>query len=227
MGALWQWFTDGAHWAGENGIPARLVEHVVVSGWALLLALLVTLPLAIAAGHLGRGGAVLTAVGTVGRALPTYALIVTLALWDPVGVGATSVVLALALFAAPPLLVNTYVALRSVQPELKDAAAGMGMTGAQRLWQVELPTAFPLIFAGVRTTVVQVLATATFGALVGAGTLGQFVVEGQGNQDYIELYAGVVLVALLCLTVDQLLAFVSRRADRRAGRSTRVTVTTS
>ncbi len=159
----------------------------------------------------------MTSVGNVGRAIPTYAVIVTFALWDPVGIGALAVVLGLAVFAAPPLLVNGHVAMRQVDADVKDAARGMGMTGGQLLRRVEVPLAFPLSFAGIRTTAVQVVATATFGALVGAGTLGQYIVEGFNTQDYAELYSGVVLIGVLCVGLEGLLALVQRRVSRRVG----------
>lgn len=220
MSGVWAWLTDPAHWAGPNGIPTRLAEHLVISAWALLLACALALPLAAWVGHTGRAGGVVSSVGNVGRAVPTYAVIVTFALWDPVGVGALAVVLGLAVFAVPPLLVNSYVAMRQVEADVKDAARGMGMTGGQLLRRVEVPLAFPLTFAGIRTTTVQVVATATFGALVGAGTLGQYVVEGFNNQDYAELYSGVVLVAVLCVGLELVLGLAERLVRRRFGVTT-------
>jgi osmoprotectant transport system permease protein len=217
VSGVWQWLTDPAHWTGDNGIPTRLVEHLAISGWAMLIALVLAVPPAVALGHRGRGGTVLVAIGNTGRAIPTYALIVTFALTDQIGVDAKAVVLALAVFALPPLLVNTYVALRGVDPDVKDAAVGMGMRGGQVLRRVELPLAFPLMFAGVRTATVQVVATATFAGLVGAGTLGAYVYEGFSIQDYDEMYAGVVLVAVLCVALEGVLALVQRFVSVRSG----------
>jgi osmoprotectant transport system permease protein len=217
VSGVWAWLTDPAHWTGENGIPYRTAQHLVISGWAILIATVVAVPAAVLSGHFGRGGGVLVAIGNVGRAVPTYAVIVILALTDQIGVGALAVVLALALFALPPLLVNTYVAMREVDVDVKDAARGMGMTGGQLLRRVELPLSFPLTFAGFRTATVQVVATATFGALVGAGTLGQFIVEGFNNQDYDEMYSGVVLVAVLCIAIDLVLGLAQRLVGRRTG----------
>ena len=220
MSGVWSWLTDPAHWTGENGIPTRLAEHLVISGIAMLIALVVAIPLALFFGHYGRGGGVLIAIGNIGRAIPTYAVIVTLALTDQIGVSSWSVILALAVFAVPPLLVNTYVAVRGVDADVKDAARGMGMTGAQVLRRTEIPLAFPLAFAGFRTTVVQVVATATFAALVGAGTLGAYVYEGFSIQDYDELYAGVVLVATLCILLELILAGIQKVVFRRLGQGT-------
>jgi len=133
-------------------------------------------------------------------------------------------VLALAIFALPPILVNTYVAMREVDPDVKDSARGMGMTGGQLLRRVELPLAFPLTFAGIRTATVQVVATATFGALVGAGTLGFYIVQGFGIQDYDEMYGGVVLVAVVCVLIDLVLAGVQHFVGRRSGIAVRSAV---
>ncbi len=221
MSGVWTWLTDPAHWTGENGIPYRTAQHLAISGWAILVATVLAVPSAVAAGHFGRGGGVLVAIGNIGRAIPTYAVIVILALTDQIGVGALAVVLALALFALPPLLVNTYVAMREVDQDVTDAARGMGMTGGQLLRRVELPLSFPLTFAGFRTATVQVVATATFGALVGAGTLGQYIVEGFNNQDYDEMYSGVVLVAVLCIAIDLGLGLVLRFVNRRTGQVSR------
>jgi osmoprotectant transport system permease protein len=217
VSGVWAWLTDPAHWTGDNGIPTRLVQHLVISGWAMLIALVVAVPLAVWLGHVGRGGAILVGIGNTGRAIPTYALIVTFALTDQIGVDALAVILALAVFAMPPLLVNTYVAMRGVDVDVKDAATGMGLTGGQLLRKVELPLSFPLLFAGVRTATVQVVATATFAGLVGAGTLGAYVYEGFSIQNYDELYSGVILVALLCVVLERLLAFVQRLVSRRYG----------
>jgi osmoprotectant transport system permease protein len=217
MSGVWAWLTDPAHWTGDEGIPHSLQQHLVISCWAMLIAVVVAVPFAVLAGHFGRGGTLLVAVGNIGRAIPTYAVIVILALTDQVGVGALAVVLALALFALPPMLVNTYVAVREVDPDVKDAARGMGMTGSQLLRRVELPLAFPLTFAGFRTAFVQVVATATFGSLVGAGTLGQIIVNGFSVQDYDEMYAGVVIVAVVCIGIDLLLAGIQRLVARRTG----------
>jgi osmoprotectant transport system permease protein len=224
---VWSWLTDPAQWSGPNGIPVRLVEHLRISGFALLLACLVALPVAVWLGHVGRGGFLAINVGNVGRAIPTYALLVIFASMDPIGVGEKAAVLALAVFALPPLLTNTYVAMRQVDPEVKDAARGMGMTGGQLLRRVELPLALPFTFAGLRTTTVQVVATATFAALVGGGGLGRYVVDGFGLQDPAELYGGVVLVALLSVAVELVLAAVQRRITRRTGTREPAVVTAS
>jgi osmoprotectant transport system permease protein len=213
MGDVWGWLTSSANWQGDAGIPHRLVEHLQISATAVLLAMAVALPVAIVLGHLGRGGFLAVNVGNVGRAIPTFGLLIIFASWSPIGVGNRAAILALALFAIPPLLTNTYIGMRGVDEDVKDAARGMGMTGRQVVRKVEVPLAVPLIFAGIRTATVQVVATATLAALVAGGGLGRYIVDGRGTQDNAQLYSGVVLVVLLCLALEGLLAVIQRRLD--------------
>ncbi len=217
MSGTWQWLTDPAHWHGADGIPTRLAQHLVISGLALLLACLVALPLGIWLGHRGRGGFLAINVGNAGRAVPTFGVLIIFASWKPIGVGDLAAVLALALFAIPPILTNTYVGLREVDADVKDAARGMGMTGAQQLRRVELPLARPLLFAGLATSTVQTVATATLAALVAGGGLGRYIVDGFALQDYPMLYGGTVLVATLCIGLEVVLRATQRRLDPTAG----------
>lgn len=221
VSGTWQWLTDPANWQGPNGIPTRLLQHLVISGLALLLACAVALPLGIWLGHRGRGGFLAINVGNAGRAIPTFGVLIIFASWKPVGVGDLAAVLALALFAVPPILTNTYVGLREVDADIKDAARGMGMTGGQQLRRVELPLARPLLFAGLATSTVQTVATATLAALVAGGGLGRYIVDGFALQDYPMLYGGTVLVAALCIGLEVVLRAVQRRLDPTA-RGTRV-----
>jgi osmoprotectant transport system permease protein len=224
MSGVWGWLTTSAHWHGDGGIPTRLYEHLQVSASAVLLALLVALPVGIVFGHLGRGGFLALNIGNVGRAVPTFGLLVIFASWTPIGVGNRAAILALALFAIPPLLTNTYIGVRGVDSDVKDAARGMGMTAGQIIRKVEVPLAIPLIFAGIRTAVVQVVATATLAALVAGGGLGRYIVDGRGTQDNPQLYSGVVLVVGLCLALEFVLGSLQKRIDpvRRQATAERV-----
>lgn len=207
------WLSDGAHWSGPSGVPARLLEHLVVSGAALALALLLALPLAFWLGARGRGGTAVVALANASRAVPVFAVLVLLVA-TPVGFGDRATVVALVLFAVPPLLTNAYVGVRDVDPEVREAARGMGMTRLQLLRQVELPLALPLIAAGVRTAAVQVVATATLAAYVGGGGLGRFVADGFARADPGMTAAGGVLVAVLALLVEAALGLVQRAVTR-------------
>ena len=175
------WLLDGSHWTGTDGVPARTLEHVQVSVTAVVLAAVLALPLAFLLGHTRRGGGLVGGLSNASRAVPTFAVLVLLAA-TPVGFGNRATVVALVLFAIPPLLTNAYVGVRDVDPEVLEAARGMGMTGMQVLRRVELPLALPLVAAGVRTAAVQVVATATLAAYVGGGGLGRLIAEGSPDQ---------------------------------------------
>lgn len=210
VAAVWQWLTDPAHWSGPDGIPVRTTQTLVISALAMLLAIAIAFPVGMLAGHFRRFGVLVTNIGNVGRAIPTFALLIIFASWDVIGVGDLAAVLALAVFAVPPLLTNTYVGVRDVDSAMVDGAQGMGMTDRQVLGRVELPTAIPMIGAGLRTTTVQVVATATLAALVGGGGLGRYVVDGFALQDVTLMMSGVVLVAVLSVGTEAVLAVLQR-----------------
>lgn len=213
------WLVAGENWTGPDGIPTRLLQHVELSGIAMVLAVAVALPIALGLGHWGRGGFVAINASNVGRAIPTLAVLVVLAVTPAIGIGNTAAVLALVLFAIPPVLTNGYVAMRGVDADVKESARGMGMTGGQLLRRVEVPLALPLIAAGVRTAAVQVIATATLAALVGSGGLGRYIIDGYAVLDYPQVYGGVVLVALLAVLTEVALGAVQRllTPGRRGG----------
>ena len=217
------WLGDSAHWTGVDGVPHRLAEHLAVSGAAVGIACLLALPVAFLLGHTGRGGAVAVNLSNASRALPTFALLVLLAA-TPVGFGNRATVVALTVFAIPPLLTNAYIGVRDVDREVREAARGMGMTGRQVLRRVELPLALPLVAAGLRTAAVQVVATATLAAYVGGGGLGRLIADGFGRADPAMTAAGGVLVAALALTVEVLLALLQRRVTPGAVRTPRAVV---
>ncbi|MFF4699783.1 ABC transporter permease [Streptomyces chattanoogensis] len=224
IAGAWQWLTTGANWAGEKGVWHRLSEHLWLSGVCLVLACLIALPVALWLGHLGKGGALAVNVSNVGRAVPTYAVLVLLTL-SPLGSqGDWPTVIALVLFAVPPLLTNAYLGMREADRNVVEAARGMGMSGPQLLLRVEIPLAYPLIMTGLRSATVQVVATATLAALAGGGGLGRIITAGFGNYDTAQVVAGALLVAVLALLVEGALvvadrAFDPMRGQRRAGRA--------
>lgn len=203
-----RWFTDGAHWAGEGGIVHRLVEHLVMSGASVTVAAALALPVGIWLGHTGRGGAVAVNVSNVGRAVPSFAILVLAA--QVVGIGWKPAFAALVALGVPPMVTNAYVGVREVDAGVREAARGLGMTGTQSLWRVELPVALPLVMAGVRTAAVQVVATATLAALVAWGGLGRFIVDGIAQRDFVQVFAGAGLVAVLSIVTELSLAGVQR-----------------
>jgi osmoprotectant transport system permease protein len=205
------WLSDGANWVGPDGAGGLLADHLRLSAISLLVAAVLVVPLGLWLGHLGRGGAVALNIGNVGRAVPTLAVLVLLALAPPpFGNDDLSVVTSLVLFAVPPVLTNTYVGVREVDRAAVDAARGMGMSGWQVLRTVELPLAAPLVVQGLRLAGVQVIATATIAALAGGGGLGRLITEGFNRQDQPQLIAGAVLVAALALVVEGLFELLQR-----------------
>lgn len=202
----WDWFSTGSHWTGSDGVTGRVVEHLSLSGEAVLLAAVVALPAGILIGHFGHGGVLAVNIANAGRAIPTLAVLVLLVL--ALGLGNEPVIYALALFALPPMLTNTYLGMRGVDDDVKDAARGTGLSWFQVLRRIEVPLALPLIAAGVRTAAVQVVATATIAAIVGSGGLGRFVVDGFQTHDQGQLVAGAILVAALSVSVELFLGFV-------------------
>ncbi len=210
------WFTDPANWSGPNGIPARLLEQFVITAVAVVIAAVIALPVGILTGHLGRGSAVVTSVANLGRAIPTFALLLLLAAAG--GVGVSAAIIALTIFAIPPILTNANIAISGVDAQARMAGRAVGFTGRQLLSKVELPLALPLIFAGIRTATVQVTATATLAALVGGGGLGRFILDGFGLQDTTMVLAGVALVALVTMTMEGFLALVQAGIAHQLGR---------
>jgi osmoprotectant transport system permease protein len=175
---------------------------------AVLAAMVIGIPVGALLGHTGRGGGFTVALSNVSRAIPTLALLTVFAV-TPIGFGPTATTIALALFALPPILTNTYVGFRGVDPDVVEASRAMGMSGRQVVFRAELPLAVPLLMTGVRTAAVQVVATATLAALVAGGGLGRIITLGF-QQDYGAVLAGAILVALLAVGTEVLLSVVSR-----------------
>lgn len=210
------WFSDPTHWAGPNGVPARLAQHVGISLVSIAIAAAIALPLGLYIGHTRRGQALAVNLANVGRAIPSLAAIAIAVpftqMIDPsLGFNLYPTVIAMVVLAIPPILVNTYVGVAEVDRDLVESARGMGMTERQVLRGIEIPEAIPVIVGGFRSASVQVIATATLGAVYGLGALGGFIVEGVAQRDDGRLFAGVVLVALLALAAEGGLALVQRR----------------
>jgi osmoprotectant transport system permease protein len=206
--ATWQWLTDPAHWNGNDGIPTRFGEHVHLSLESVAIGALIALPVGIVLGHYGRFGNLAINISNVGRAVPSFGILVIA--FQVFGLGDVPIILALTALAIPPMVTNSYVALREVDADIKEAARGMGYRELAQVLRVELPLAVPLIMAGVRTSAVQVVATATLAALIAGGGLGRYIVDGLARSDNPRLLAGALLVAALALTTELLLAGLQR-----------------
>jgi osmoprotectant transport system permease protein len=182
-------------------------DHLLLSAAGMGIALAIALPLGIWLGHIHRGSFVAVNVSNIGRALPSLAVIAIGIAF--LGVGFTNIALALVVLAVPPMLTNAYVAMDGVEADAVEAARGMGMTGWQIVQRVELPLALPLIFAGIRTAVVFVIATATIAAVAGGGGLGDIIVN-QAQYGLEGVVGAAICVSVLALAADFLLGLVQR-----------------
>lgn len=214
--AVIAWFLDPTHWSGANGVPYRLAQHVGISLVSIAIALAIALPVGLYIGHTRRGQGLAISVANVGRAIPSLAAIAIVVpftqMIDPgKGFNLYPTIIAMVVLAIPPILVNTYAGIAEVDRDLVESARGMGMTEGQVLRGVEVPIALPVIVGGLRSATVQVIATATLGAIYGLGALGGYIVEGVAQRDDGRLFAGVVLVAALALLAEGGLAVVQRR----------------
>ncbi len=231
MSGMITFLTTGSHWHGEDGVPHRLLEHLGYSFGALLLVMLIGLPLGLYVGHTGRGAVAIAGTANALRAVPTLGLLiyVVIAISGSLPSRITYLgpsLLVLVVLGIPAVLSNTYAGVQNVDPAARDAAKGMGMTGSQVLWRVEVPNALPLIISGIRNAMLQIVATATIAAYVSLGGLGRFILDGQQQRDYPQMAAGAVLVAALAIVLDLLFAglqsvVVSRGITGRYARGTR------
>mgnify|MGYP001410895312 CR=1 FL=1 len=216
------WLNDPLNWTNPGGVLDRLGEHLVISAAAVALGCLVAWPLGLWLGHAGRGGGLVVLISNLTLSIPTIALLTILPLTF-IGFGKPPVIIALAVFAVPPLLANAYTGIRGVDPEVREAARGMGLSGGQVLRRVELPLAVPYLAAGFRTAAVQVVATAALASFVNGGGLGQIISAGFGLGISVgggQILAGGLLVALLALLVEVVFGIVERLVTPRPLRRT-------
>ena len=230
---VWGYLTDGAHWSGSTGIAAFLVQQLLLTVTAMVIAMVIGLPPAMYAGHKHRFGFLAVSVSNVGRAVPVFAVLLVLSLgpvgseeFGPYGRAGLATLISLVLFALPPLITNTYVGITEVDRDIVEASRGMGMDERKVFTSVELPLAMSVIMTGVRLALVQVWATATIAALVAGPGLGRVITRGFANHRTYEVVAGAVLVAVVALLLEGLAVLAERYADpmRRAQRGRRITL---
>lgn len=195
---------------GSNAIAHRVAEHLLLSGEALLYSALLAVPLGLLIGYTGRGVTPVTALAGAARALPTLGLVTIAVL--VIGVGDDAVLVPLVALAAPPLLVAAVEGVRGTDPDVRDAARGVGLTHRQVLWGVCVPAALPTLLAGFRSATVQVIATATVAAYAGLGGLGRYVVDGLATKDFPMTVGGALLVVLLAVAAQLFFALLARFA---------------
>lgn len=221
FGEVAAWFADPVNWSGSDGVPARIVEHLILSAVPLILAVAVALPIGAWIGHTGRFPNLVINIANVGRAIPSLAILaiaamllqrflVELGLRD----ASSEIITMIALFflAIPPILTNAYVGINEVDDQIVEAGRGMGMRDRDILRRVEIPVGLPVILVGVRTAAVQVVATATLGAVIGTGGLGRYIIDGIAQRGFDEVFAGALIVAALSIATELTFSFIERRA---------------
>jgi osmoprotectant transport system permease protein len=202
-------FTNAIEFIGDNTglLWDKIVEHLELSFAAMGVAILIAVPLGVWLGHIHRGSFIAINIANIGRALPSLAVIaINIAI---IGLGFANVMVALVILAVPIILTNAYVAVDGVDRDAVEAAKGMGMRGRDVLSRIELPLALPLIFAGIRTATVYVIATATLAAIAGGGGLGDIIVN-QASYGIEGVIAGAMVVAGLAFAAELGLAGVQR-----------------
>ena len=213
-------FVDAFQFIGENpGLMwEKTVDHLALSAAAIAVAIVIAVPLGVWLGHIHRGSFIAINASNVGRALPSLALIsIGLGI---LGIGFVNVLVAMVILAIPPMLTNAYVAVDGVDPDAVEAAKGMGMRPAQVLLRVELPLALPLVFAGVRTAVVYVIATAALASIAGGQSLGDIILN-QPTYGFAGVIAGSIAVAALAFAAEGLFALLQRAVTPRGMRKER------
>jgi osmoprotectant transport system permease protein len=224
IGNVFTWLNDPSHWRDTHlntGITTQLLTHIRFSVIALAIALAIALPLGLYIGHAGKANWLVSGANAL-RALPSVGVLVLLTVMiAPNFHGRTDTgyliptEIVLVLLAIPPILSSTYAGVQNVDPAVRDAAFGMGMTGSQVLRRVEFPCSLPLIFSGLRSATLQVIATATIASYIPLGGLGRFIYDGLAQQDFPQMIGGGVLVAALALSADLVLATIQRFAVSR------------
>jgi len=226
LGQVFDWLTTSANWTGSQGIPTLFWNQLVLSVAVVASALALGGGLGVVLGHTGRGGLVAVNAANAFRAVPTLALLTLLAIQPAISLkwnGFLAAWLALTALAIPPILTNTYVGMRQVDADVRDAAKAMGLTGLQVLGRVEAPLAVPFVMAGVRTASIEVVATSTLAAYVSYSDLGTLVISGLNENNSVVAFSGALLVAvmagLVALGLSLLGKVLTPRPLRRRGRS--------
>ncbi len=215
------WLFTPTHWGGDIKIGQRLLEHLGFTLAIVAVAAVLAIPVGMAIGHTRRGVAVVPMITASTRALPTLGLLTLVGLWS--GLGLVAPFLALLVLAIPPMLAGAYAGITSAEPVTVDAARAIGLSSWQVLTQVELPAAIQLLLEGLRSTTLQVVATATLAAYTADVGLGRFLFTGLKTRDYAQMIGGALLVVALALVLDLLLVLLKRLCTRKLDPSTELT----
>ena len=219
------WMFAPEQWTGNYALPKLLGQHLLLTAISVLIAAAIALPIGWLIGHTGKGREIAVAVSGAARAIPAFGLLILLVLLLGVLRIPEAAVITFVLLAIPSLLAGAYTGLEAIDRRVIDAAKSMGMTGWQVFWKVEVPLGLPLLVGGIRSALLQVIATVTIAAYVNLGGLGYPIIQGIPLRRFDQVLAGALLVAVLALIVDLLLAAAQHAAVpaglRAAGRPTR------
>lgn len=211
------WLTAPEQWAGPNGIPIRLAQHIAITLVVVIVSSAIALPIGVLIGHFRRGAGVVGAITGGARAIPTLGLLTLFALW--LGIGLAAPVLALIVLAIPSILAGASTGIAAIDPSISASATAIGMRRRQVILGVEVPLASPVIIGGIRAATLQVVATATLAAYVADAGLGRYLFAGLKSRDYGQMLGGALLVAALALVLELVLALAQRRAASRLSRT--------
>lgn len=216
------WLADPTNWTGSGSIPQRLGEHLRYTGLAVLVAALIAVPLGWWIGHTGRGRELVVGLTGAARALPSFGLLFLFVMVAGVLQREPASVVVLMLLAVPPILAGAYAGFEVIDRRIIDAARAMGMTEWQILWKVEVPLGLPLLFGGLRSGVLQVVATTVLIAYIGLGGLGYDIVQGIDLRRFDQMLGSALLIIALALLLDALFALLERWAVPRGVRAGRL-----
>lgn len=213
------WIFSGQPGAGLDPIPAALVQHLVYTFVSVLVAAVIAVPIGWAIGHTGKGRDIAVAVSGAARAVPSFGLLLLLVLLFGVLHKPEAAVITFVLLGIPSILAGAYTGFEAIDRRVIDAGRAMGMTGWQVLWRIEVRLGLPLLIAGVRAAVLQVVATVTLAAYVNLGGLGQYIITGLPLKRFDMVLGGALLVAALALILDGVFAILQRLAVPRGIRA--------
>jgi osmoprotectant transport system permease protein len=210
------WYTDPAQWTGRNTLPEMIWGQILLAAASLAVAVAIALPIGLYIGHTGRGAGVAVAMSNIGRAIPSLGWMgivypITTGLLQRTGHGFLPGLIALVALGIPPIVTNAYAGLRGVDPDLQEAGRGVGMSELQLLTRVEVPVALPVVLSGIRSSAVAIMATAPLMSIVGADTLGTYILSGLALSDEVEVFAAALLVVFLALMTELAFALLERR----------------
>lgn len=215
------WMFAPEQWEGRYALPVLLAQHLALTAISVLIAAAIALPAGWLIGHTGRGREIAVAVSGAARAIPAFGLMVLLVLLLGVLRIPEAAIITFVLLAIPSLLAGAYTGLEAIDRRVIDAARAMGMTEWQIFWKVEVRLGLPLLVGGIRSALLQVIATVTIAAYVNLGGLGWPIIQGIPLRRFDQVLGGAIIVAVLALIVDLLLATAQRAAVPRGLRTGR------